>query len=312
MTFQSPPLLWALLLVPLAIVAYVAYERRRAGYATRWAKAGMAGHATGPGPGWRRHLPPLLLLLTAVSLVVALARPQAALSVPRQRATVVLVMDSSRSMRATDIDPSRLIAARRAGETLIDQLPDGVQVGVVGFARRAQTLAAPTTDRVAVRRALGSLTPGRGTAIGAGLVRALELTERPRQGGSAERVPAVLLLLSDGINTYGVDPAEAARRARAAEVPVHAVALGAPPGAALPSGPNPPDFESLQGIVRATEGTYSAAPTARGLRNVYRDLGARIGTVSERREVTVAFVGAGALFMLAAAGLSVLWFKRVP
>lgn len=312
MTFQSPPLLWGLLLVPLAAAAYLLYERRRAAYARRWATPHMLPIAATTGPGWRRHVPPLLILLTLATLIVALARPEAALSVPRERATVVLVMDSSRSMRSTDVKPERLAAARRAAETLVDKLPPKFRIAVVGFSRRAQTLTAPTTDRVAVRRALGSLRVGPGTAIGSGLARGLELSGRAGRGDPATRAPAVLLLLSDGNNTTGVEPSSAARRARELGVAVHAVALGAPAGTATSGGPRPPDFEALRTIAGATRGTFSAAPTAEGLETVYRDLGTRIGTVLERREVTVAFVGASLLLFAAAGALSLLWFRAAP
>jgi Ca-activated chloride channel homolog len=314
MSFQWPFLLWALLLIPLGVAGYAVLEWRRARVARRFATPAMLPNVI-PSTGGRRYLLAALQLAALVVLIMSLARPQIASSVPRERTSVILVIDSSDSMNETDIAPSRLVAARRAAKLLLEQLPPGFPVGVVSFNRKARILNAPTIDRNAVRTALDSLGTDVGTAIGDGLTRALEL--RATAGGTTpRRPPPVLLLLSDGNNTTGeVAPLDAAQSARRRGVRIHTVSLGAISSSEEVDagvGRRPPNEQMLRAIADATGGEYASAPSAAELAATYEDLGSSIGFVEDQLEVTAAFAGA-ALVLLAAAGvLSTRWFRRVP
>lgn len=177
MTFLSPALLWGLLLIPAALAAYVMVQRRRTRYAIRFTNLDLLANLIPKRPAWRRHLPAALYLAALVSLLVSLARPQALVPVPKEQATVVMVMDTSGSMAASDVQPNRMTAARSAGKTFLDQLPTQFRVAIVSFASTTQTLVRPTTDRVAAREALDRLRADGGTAMGDGLVRAIELAQ---------------------------------------------------------------------------------------------------------------------------------------
>jgi Ca-activated chloride channel homolog len=314
MSFQWPFLLWALVLVPAAVVAYGAAEWRRARIARRFATPAMLPNVM-PWAGGRRHVLAALQLAALIVLVTSLARPQIASSVPRQRTSVVLLMDSSDSMNESDIAPSRLEAARRAAKLLLDQLPPEFPVGIVSFDERARVLNAPTIDRAAVRTALDSLETRIGTSIGDGIVRGIDIP-RDADSTSGRRPSVVLLLLSDGNNTTGeVAPLAAAGIARQRGVRIHTVSLGsptAPKGAAGLSQRRPPNETMLRAIARTTGGTYASAPTAEELAATYENLASNIGFVEGHLEVTAAFAGA-ALVLLALAGImSVRWFNRVP
>lgn len=310
MTFGWPQLLWALLLVPVALFAYISFQRRRGAYAQRFAAPAMMPNVAPSTPGWWRHLPLMLYLLAVVALVAGLARPYALMAVPRQRATVILVMDSSRSMQATDVEPDRLSAARTAARAFIDEVPRGFEVGVVGFTRRPYVLSRPSTDHVAVRRALGDLRHGLGTAIGNGMRAALEIAAPPEDRTRSRNLPVVFVLLSDGNNTAGSDPLTVAQELQEARVRVYTIALG-DPDQVFPQGPPPPDLGQLERIAETTGGTFFDAPSAARLRAIYGDIGTILAVRREPQEITAAFVGAGFLLLLAGAGLSALWFKRV-
>lgn len=310
MSFQLPAMLWGLVAVPVVLAAYLAWQRRRVAYRRAWATEAMVPNVVQrPGP-WR-HIPPALYLLGLASLLVGLARPEAALAVQRKEGIVVVAMDSSNSMLADDIRPNRLEAGRRAAERLLDGLPSRFRVGVVAFAGRAQILSQPTTDHAAVRRALGRLRTGPGTAIGDGLAKALTMRpEREPHDGP----PLAVVLLSDGNNTTGErQPQAVAGQAQRLGIPIHAVTLGnsdAPPGAQ--GGPRPPSEKTLRAIAEATRGRLFSASSGDDLGQIYADIGTTISTVRAPQEITVVFVGAAAALLLAAAGLSVIWFHRLP
>ncbi len=329
MTFATPVLLLGLLLVPLVLLALVLAQRRGVRYAVRYPALDVLAGVVGRTPGWRRHLPAALLLLALTALLLGTARPMARVPVPRDQATVLLVVDVSGSMNADDVDPTRLGAARAAAGRFLDRLPERFQVGLVAFASGAQTLVRPTTDRAAVRQALETLQAGGGTAMGDGLARALDSVEAARRaaGGGAKRAtpgrsgqaasppasrPAVALLLSDGANSAGGDPQVQARRAHELGVPVYTIALGTRNGVLRTPGvfggtlsqPVPPDEQSLAHIAETSGGRFFRAPTSRNLTAVYDNLGSRIGFRVEEHEVTVAFAAA-ALVLLGAAGA--LW-----
>jgi Ca-activated chloride channel family protein len=332
MSFAWPAFLWGLLLVPAAGVLYLLAQRRRKRHAVRFTNLELLANLMPRAPGWRRHLPPVLLLMALSALLLGLARPQATVLVPREEANVVLVIDVSGSMEATDVSPNRLAAAQEAAGAFLDRLPDDLRVGLVTFSEREQVLSLPTADHAVVQDALESLEAGGGTAMGDGLLRATEISQlgvgggdEGRTGGgdvrggegNQEGVPAAVVLLSDGASTDGeTEPEEAAETARALGVPVFTVALGTEEGTVeIPGGqevPVPPDAETLRRIAEETGGESFASASEADLVSVYRDLGSSLGFVEEEREVTAAFAGAGAVLILAGGALSTLWFGRLP
>jgi Ca-activated chloride channel family protein len=210
-------------------------------------------------------------------------------------------------MRAGDVAPSRLEAAIDSVRLLLRELPDRYPVGLVGFSNRAKILSVPTSDRVAVTRALESIELEQGTAIGDGLMRARDLATAPR-----ERAPTVAILLSDGNNTTGqTDPLEAARALRQSRIVVHSVVVGRPQRTPR-TGPRPSNDALLKDVAETTGGRFFAAASGGDLDAAYRDLGSRISTVRQQTEITAAFVGAAAVLLLCGAGLSLLWFNRLP
>ena len=332
MTFAWPALLAALLLVPLAVAVYVQATRRRTRYAVPFTNVDVLAGVVAGVSSWRQRVAPALYLLGLAALLLGLARPHAMVPVPREDASVVLILDTSGSMRATDVAPTRMAAAQGAAGTFVNQLPPRFQVGLVSFASEAQVLAQPTVDRVAVDEAIEGLRPEGATAMGDAVVEALGLTDSAggtgggsggRSGGKAQenRPLSAILLLSDGANTSGeVEPLDAAQRARKRGVPVYTIALGTPGGVVEAPDANgvmrlvpvPPDPETLQGIAEVTDAQSFTAPTEDDLQAIYEHLGSRIGFVEERREVTAAFAGAGLLLLGAAFAAGSAWGRRFP
>jgi Ca-activated chloride channel family protein len=261
---------------------------------------------------WRRVVPPALLCLALAGLAIALARPEMTVAVPVERASVMLVTDTSGSMQATDVEPSRLAAARAAGERFLDRVPDELQVGLVAYADGPHTVVAPTRDRAQVQAALEGLAADGGTATGDALERALAtLGDR-----GEDKPPAAVVLLSDGANQTGREPGEVAREAGAAGVPVYTVALGTADGSVTgPDGrtlPVPPDPAALADVAQASGGRAFAAEDADALDEVYERLGSRIGTRPEQREISAGFAAAGLLLLAGALGTSLRWRGRLP
>jgi Ca-activated chloride channel family protein len=341
MTFLAPALLLGLLLVPLLAALYVWAQRRRSRYAVRFTNLDLLANIAPRRPGWRRHLPVALYLLAVATLAVGLARPTMVVPTPRDDATVILAIDVSGSMKADDVAPTRLAAARAAAQDFVDGLPASIRVGVVAFATRPVTLVTPTADRAAVRAALDGLRPRDGTAMGDALMQVLDLAEAVQTGdgsastaGSGDTAPAdgapamtgsgpavAAILLSDGANSAGeTTPLDAAQRAATLGVPIHTIALGTAAGTVEVTDENgmpvtlevPPDTATLQQIAETTGGTAFDAPTADELKVVYDDLESRVGWTNEQQEVTWLFAAAALLTVVAAAGLSVLWFGRLP
>jgi len=334
MTVQWPGLLWALLLVPVALAAYLFAQRRRASYAVRFTNLDLLANVVTRSPGWRRHLPPAFYLLALTALLTSMARPQAIILVPKEQATVMLVMDVSGSMNATDVQPTRLVAAQRSATTFVEELPNKLRVGVVSFGKHAHTLTRPTTDRAAVFEAIATLHAEGATAMGDGIERALDVRRAPGSGVATQGVqpaptpavpadnelPLVVLLLSDGASTEGARPMDAAAHAKALGVPVFTIALGTDRGMVdvpnetgqLQRVPVPPDELTLKRIADLTGARFFAAPTDRDLKGIYRELGSKIGFVKDRQEVTVVFAAAGLLLMVAGVALSLAWFSRFP
>ena len=325
MTFLSP--WWLLALVPVAVLAltYLLLQRRRQRYAVRFASLPMLDRVVPRQPRWRRHVPAALLLLAFTGLGLAAARPEMTLRLPYDRATVVVAIDTSGSMRADDVAPNRLEAAKAAAVAFVDELPDTVNVGVVSFAGSSAVVAPPTTDHARVEQQIASLTPGPGgTAIGEAVATAVDQIERmaapegadPDGAGGAdgEVVPARIVLLSDGGNTAGRSPEAGASAALDAGVPVSTIAYGTADGTipgARGQSPVPVDEESLRDLAGSTGGTAYVAATGEELRDVYADIGSSIGWRTEQREVTPYLAVAGLVAGLGAAALALRWFSRI-
>ena len=313
-SFASPAWLAALALLPLGFLLYALARRRRRRWALRFpAVATVAAVAPRPS-AWRRRIPAALLALAVVALVGALARPQSTVAVPIERATVILIMDGSRSMQAVDVEPSRITAAKAAAETFLDKVPDRLRLGFVGYSQTPTIVQRPTTEHAAVRAALDSLVADGGTATGEAIDAALNtLTERGQRG----RAPAAILLLSDGKSTDGRDPVEIARRARRMRVPIYTVALGTERGV-VPGGPYgsplpvPPDPEAMRRIAEVSGGRSYEISDGDVLEQVYENLGSRLGTRNVKREVSASFALGGLLLLAAAAALAVRWRSRLP
>jgi len=354
MNFLAPELLLGLLLIPVAIGFYLWTQRRRTRYAVRFTNLDLLANLAPRRPSWRRHLPPVLYLGAIAALLIGLARPTMVIAVPREDASIILAMDVSGSMKATDVDPTRLDAARVAAQSFIDQLPENVRVGIVAFASQPVTLVSPTTDRAQLKAGLDSLRTRDGTAMGDALMQVLDIAETIKavdgaapDASVAPRTPApagsqtpgasgkpvgpidqpsgqplvAAILLSDGANSVGeTDPLDAARRAAAMGVPIYTIALGTPSGTIqvhddngqLVTVPVPPDHDTLQQIADTTGGTAFDAPTAKDLASVYDNLQSRVGYTEQTQEVTVGLVAAGLLLVIVGAGLSAVWFGRLP
>ena len=314
MSFAAPAFFAGLLVVPLAIAGYLAARRRSARYAVRFPGVGTLAAVLPPEPRWRRHLPLGLFVLALALLCFALARPEATVAVPIERAAVVLVSDSSRSMLATDVQPSRLDAAVQAGRSFLESVPDELRVGLVGFSDAPHTVVRPTTEHDRIRDILEGLPADGATATGDALAAAIDLLEQ--EAGGARRPPAAIVLLSDGKRTAGRDTVEVAREAARRDLPVHTVSVGT--STATVRGPNgellpvPPDPETMREVARVSAGRAFTADDAGELGSVYESLGSQIGTKPEKREITAGFAAGGIALLLAAAGVSVRRSARLP
>jgi Ca-activated chloride channel family protein len=310
-SFQAPAFLLALALIPLATIAYGAAQRRRRAAVDAFASPAVRASALPRTPGWRRHAPMALYGLALAALAIALARPEATIAVPSERATVVLATDHSGSMQATDVAPDRLTAARDAAVRFLERVPGRVRVGAVAFDHRAAVLEAPTTDRAPVRAAIEGLKPSGGTATGEALATSLDLVRR----GDGEQPPAAIVLLSDGESTHGRDPLPVAQEAGRLRIPIYTVALGTANGTVVGSDgvrrPVPPDPETLAQIAEASGGRAFTADDADGLTAVYERLGSQVATEREPREITAAFAGGALVFVAGGALLSLRWFRRL-
>jgi Ca-activated chloride channel homolog len=321
-SFQWPLVLLSLALIPLAVLGYLLIQRRRTKYAVRFTNLDLLANVVEGSPGWRRHLPAALALAALAALLVGLARPQTSSAKARSHATIVLAIDVSGSMSATDVRPSRLAAAKEAARSFLDQLPKGIRVGVVSFSTTAQVLAPATADRSLARAAIDSLEPGGGTAIGDAIARSVDLGKAARASanGNGVRRRFSVLLLSDGANTSGISPLTGAQRAKQAHAPVYTIALGTPNGSVqrldefgnIRRIPVPPDPATLRQVASVTGGRFFNVPDENELKAVYDRLGTRVGYVRQHHELTYAFAAVAAALLLAGGTLSALWFNRIP
>ncbi|MET1000517.1 MAG: VWA domain-containing protein [Acidimicrobiia bacterium] len=318
LTFLSPLRLWLLVLPVVIAGIYVVQQIHRRGYVLRFSDLSLFDDVAPDKPGWRRHLPALVAVLALATIVLAFARPAVAEEHAKRDAVVVLALDTSLSMEATDVSPSRLDAAVDAANAFLDEVPDGVRVGLVTFDGSARVRALPAADIDAVRRALSSLQLNEGTAIGEGLFASLAAIGEAASDATdaSDESGAAVVLLSDGETTVGRDNAQAADAAAAAGVPVHTVAFGTDAGSIDVPGLGrvavPVNEQALAEVADATGGQAFTAESAAALTSVYEDLGKRLTRTTEPREVADSFAG-GALFLglLAGAG-SLKWFGRLP
>lgn len=317
MSFQSPWWLLALLAVVALAVFYVVLQRRRQKYAARFTNVAMLGSLVPKRPGWRRHLAFGLVTLALGAFVLSLAQPSTEVRVPRERATVIMAVDVSLSMQATDVEPSRFEAMQTAAAEFATVLPERINLGLVAFSGTASTLVSPTTDREAVTAAIGNLELSEATAIGDAVFTSLTAVQNfqstlEEAGESAP--PARVVLLSDGYSTVGRDVSSAVDSAVAAEVPVSTIAFGTDFGTVEIEGqsqPVPVDRATLEQIADATGGSYSEAASASELEQVYADIGSQIGYTTEPQDISPWFVRGGVLFAFLGVVLSLLWTNRL-
>ncbi len=347
MKFLWPGLLWLLLAIPLAAAAYLLVLRRRRKLAARYASLAMVRAAAAAGGRFRRHVPPALFLLALVALVLAAARPVAVVTTPTRHETIILAMDVSGSMRANDVEPTRLAAAQAAAKTFIDKLPRSVRVGIVSFAGSASVVQPPTDSREDLVAAIDRFQLQRGTAIGSAIVVSLatifpnagidleSLARRDRRKGRAIDVPdagaqdgaelktvapgsypsAAIVLLTDGQRTAGPDSIEAARFAADRGIRIYPVGIGTTKGTTISyegwSMHVKLDEDTLKQIATITRGDYFLAGSAAELKKVYEGLTTRFSVEKKDTEITALFAAAGAALALVAAALSLAWYNRI-
>ena len=317
MTFQSPIWLLALLAVAALVGVYVILQLRRKAYAARFTNVALLGSIVPKRPGWRRHFAFGVVALGLAALIVSLAVPSSEVRVPRERATVVMAVDVSLSMQATDIEPDRFRAMQKAAKEFVDVLPERINLGLVSFAGCATTVVPPTTDRQQVRNAIDNLQLAESTAIGEAIFTSLTAIENFQSslGESGEEAPpARIVLLSDGYNTVGRDDTQAVEAAIAAGVPVSTIAFGTDYGTLDLDGetvPVPVDRATLEEIADETGGSYSEAASAAELEQVYADLGSQIGYTTEPKDISPWFVRGGVLVLLVGAIMSLFWTNRL-
>ncbi|MEO8539399.1 MAG: VWA domain-containing protein [bacterium] len=361
MHFSWPLVLFALLVVPFAVAAYVWLLRRRRRFAVRYASLSLIRAALPKRSRWRRHLPFALFLASIASLIVAAARPQTAVAVPINKTSIILALDVSLSMCSSDVQPNRLTVAQQVAEKFVKDQPGGTRIGLVVFAGSAQLIVPPTTDKKELTNAISTLRTSRGTAIGSAVLKAVDaiaeintavtrsgvdLSAAPGQSqgtATGDYEPDIIVLLTDGAATQGVDPLVAAQQAADRRVRVYTIGFGttdpAPlvcsreqlgndvlPGRFGPGGPGGPqggpgggglrqalrfDGDTLESVAQITGGSYFQAENANQLKDVFENLPKNVATQTKDVEVSVAFVAMGALAAAFAVGLSLAW-NRFP
>lgn len=341
LNFIWPEMLWLLVAVPLLVLAYLWLLGRRKKTAVRYANLALVKQAMGKAAGWKRHVPPLLMLLAITVLLLAAARPAAVITLPSQQETIVLAMDVSGSMRAADVQPNRLVAAQEAAKAFVAELPRSVRVAVVQFAGTAAIVQPPTHSREDVYAAIDRFQLQRGTATGSGIVLSLAalfpeagidlsqitgqkaMPPSPGDKPKAEFTPvepgsygsAAIIMLTDGQRTTGPDPVEAAKMAADRGVRVYTVGIGTKEGETIGfegwSMRVRLDEDALKSVANITRADYFYAGTAEDLKKVYQSLSTRLVVEKKETEISALFAALGALLVAAAAALSVAWFGRV-
>ncbi|MEP7328225.1 MAG: VWA domain-containing protein [Betaproteobacteria bacterium] len=346
MTFLWPEMLWLLVLVPTMVLLYVWLLSRKKSASVRYASLAMVKEAMGPGQRWRRHVPPVLMLVAITLMLIAIARPTAVVRLPSQHETIILAMDVSGSMRATDVLPSRIVAAQEAARAFVNEQPARTRVGIVSFAGTAAVVQPPTKNREDLVAAIDRFQLQRGTAVGSGILVSLKTifpdaefdlrAWNPRadqqratpidKAGKGDKlafqavppgsyVSAAIILLTDGQTTTGPDPLEAARMAAERGVRVFTVGIGTEKGELIGaegwSMRVRLDEAALKNIANVTQGEYFYAGTATDLRKVYETLNSKLVFEQKQTEITALFSAVAALVALLAAALSMLWFGRI-
>jgi Ca-activated chloride channel family protein len=350
MSFLWPEMLWLLTAVPALVAGYLLLLRLKKKTALRYANLSLVREAMGAGRRFRRHLPPSLFLLSLTLLILAIARPLAVVTLPTHQRTVILAMDTSGSMRATDVEPSRMEAARAAAKSFVSRQPRGTRIGVVTFAGSAAVAQAPTDNREEIIAAVDRFQLQRATAIGSGILMSLkaifpeadfdlrswnprrDLDRESLRGAPLDQIrqpekpafkpvppgsytSAVIILLSDGQSNVGPDPIESARMAAERGVRVYTVGFGTKEGEILRfegwSMRVRLDEQTLSKIAELTQGEYYHAGSAADLKRVYDTLSSRLVFQTRETEITVFFSAAAAVIALIAAFLSVWWFSRI-
>lgn len=335
MTFIWPLMLISLLLIPLLIAFYLRLQRRRRQVAATLGTLGMVRAAAGRALGRRRHLPPLIFLAGLTLLLVAMARPEAEVSLPRLEGTIILAFDVSGSMAADDLKPTRMEAAKTAAIEFVERQPSTVLLGVVAFSESGFTVQPPTNDQAAILSTISRLRPERGTSLSAGILAALNtIFAKPEKSGAvysnltptAEPSPtampkgsftsAAIVLLTDGENTAPPQPFDAAQLAADRGVRIYPVGIGSAAGVNLKvegfTVHTQLDEATLQQIAQITDGSYSNAQNEAELRAIYQKLTPELVIKQEKTEVTALFAGASMLLLLIGGVFSMLWFGRVP
>jgi Ca-activated chloride channel family protein len=319
--FTEPERLWLLLVVVALGALYVALQFTKPRYAVRFSNLALLDSVAPKRPGWRRHVVAGAFLVATAVLVAAFAQPVMAVKVPQERSTIVLAIDTSLSMAATDVAPNRLEAAQAAATDFVEQLPDTLNVALVSFAGSAQLLVPPTQDHQDVVRAINGLELDKSTAIGDAVRLSLDVIEDQAIGTGGETPDAAIVLISDGETTVGLPTADAIPLATEAGIAVTTIAYGTPNGEITVDQDGngvgqrtrvPVNVEELAGLAEGTGGQAYTAESAKDLQSVYDQLGSTIGYEEEDRDVTFRFVGVGLVLLLVAAGLSLRWFSRLP
>ncbi len=337
MSFIWPFMLTLLLLIPVLVVVYILLQRRRQKYALRYASLSLVKEALGRGPGWKRHVPAALFMLALIAMIIALARPEATTLVPSAEGVIILAIDVSGSMTATDLQPNRLEAAKAAAKAFVEKQPETVQVAIVTFSDNAFVVQPPTEDKNALIAAINRLQWQRGTAIGRGLVASLDaIAEKTGKGGeinlnqdpstSTEPQPtpmpqgqyqnAIIVLLTDGENNQWPEPVDIAQMAADRGIRVYTVGIGSEEGAVVRIQGRAIrtrlDEQTLRTISEMTAGEYYNAQTESDLVKIYENLSTNLVLKTEKTEVTAYVTGIAVLLSLLAGFFSLIWFNRLP
>jgi len=317
MSFLAANRLWLLLIVPVFAAGYVLMQRRRRHYAMRFASVALLDKVAPRQPGWRRHVAALLALAMVSLLVVSFAKPAKRVRVPQERATIVIVIDTSGSMAAQDVKPTRLDAAKTAASEFAGSLPKRFNVALVAFDDVPRLVVPPTTDHEQVVTGVQGLQLGGATATGDALISALDTIKlAPADPAHPnDPAPARIVLLSDGARTAGRSLSSAIAVVAAAKVAVSTISFGTPYGTVSEGGisaPVPADEESMRQIATGTGGKYYSAQSLGQLQEVYRDIGSSVGYTFQKKEITSRFVGLALLAAVCAMGFSLAFFGRLP
>ncbi|MFV2038798.1 MAG: VWA domain-containing protein [Acidimicrobiales bacterium] len=308
--------LWLLLAVGALAVVYVILQQRRRKYAVRFTNVELLDKVVPARPGWRRHLPAAAFLLAMAALIIAFARPSQDTSVPKEEATIVMAIDTSLSMQADDVFPSRLDGATEAAVSFIEDLPDNLNLGVVSFNGVATIRVQPSTNHAAAIASIEALELGPATAIGEAIFASLDAIKLLGEG-DAGAPPARIVLMSDGETTVGRSDQDAIEAAQQAGIPVFTIAFGTKDGVIiLPEEdrpiPVPVNLDKLQAIADATGGDFFTASSSSELAEVYQDIGSQISLETIRDEISPSYMSIALILLLLSAGMSLMWFSRLP